>query len=308
VRVVSLFSGAGGLDLGFLQEGHELIWANENYKDAFDTYHKNLGDHIVFGDIRDIPSSEIPECDIVIGGFPCQGFSIANAKRSEKDSRNRLYLEFPRVIRDKKPKYFLAENVKGLVSLCKGKVLEMIVGDFVRAGYHIKHKVLDAANYGVPQHRERIIFIGIRKDLHEEIEFPEPTHSDPSLSASFQKKPWVSVGEALYNIPEPDDAPTLPNHTYSKYKLRFNNYLGHRRVDPNRPSPTITARGDDRGGVVVIHHPSNKRRMSARELAIVQSFPIDYAFCGCRSSVYRQVANAVPYLMAKALASIFPKT
>lgn len=308
MRIVSLFSGAGGLDLGFLQEGHKVAWANDNYADAFETYKKNIGNHIVFGDIKKIPSSEIPDCDIVIGGFPCQGFSVANIKRSAKDSRNKLYLELLRIITDKQPKYFLAENVKGLASLSEGEVLKMILSDFENAGYRVKHDILDAADFGVPQHRKRIIFMGIRKDLAQDIHFPEPTHADPNSIVSLHKKPWVTVGEALQDMPEPEESVEIPNHTYSKYKLRFNNYLGHRRVDPNRPSPTVTARGDSRGGVVVLHHPSNRRRMSAREMAIVQSFPIDFVFYGCQSSVYRQVANAVPPLMSRALASVFPKT
>jgi DNA (cytosine-5)-methyltransferase 1 len=98
----------------------------------------------------------------------------------------------------------------------------------------------------------------------------------------------------------------LANHDYSKYKLRFNGYIGHRRIDPAQPAPTVTARGDDKGGVVVLHHPSNTRRMSARELATVQSFPLDFVFEGNRSSAYRQIANAVPPLLGKAVASQFP--
>ena len=114
MRVVSLFSGAGGLDLGFKMAGHEIIWANDLYEDAVETYKHNLGDHIVCEDISKIDAEEIPECDIIIGGFPCQGFSVANMKRHETDERNALYKQLIRVIDAKKPKFFLAENVKGL--------------------------------------------------------------------------------------------------------------------------------------------------------------------------------------------------
>jgi len=151
-----LFSGAGGLDIGFIWAGHEIVWANDIDKDAVETYKANIGEHIITGPIELIPSSAIPDCDIVIGGFPCQGFSIANMNRSPEDSRNKMYLELLRVIRDKQPKYFLAENVKGLTNLDKGKVLEMILGDFARAGYRVKDKVLDAADYGVPSRPEGI--------------------------------------------------------------------------------------------------------------------------------------------------------
>jgi DNA (cytosine-5)-methyltransferase 1 len=109
----------------------------------------------------------------------------------------------------------------------------------------------------------------------------------------------------LADLPNPDEPNDVPNHDYSKYKLRFNGYIGHRTIDPMKPAPTVTARGDDKGGVVVLHHPSNQRRMSCRELATVQSFPIDYAFSGTRSSVYRQIGNAVPPLLACAVAKQF---
>lgn len=305
MRVVSLFSGAGGLDLGFIWAGHEIIWANDIFADAVETYRKNIGNHIVLGNIKEIPSEDIPDCDIVIGGFPCQGFSVANWKRHVGDVRNELYVELLRVIRDKKPRFFMAENVKGILSLGRGKVVEMIKSDFEAAGYKTKYQPLNSADYGVPQCRERVIFIGVRNDLDLEIQFPLPSHGNPSNGSLPFTKPWVSVGEALRDIPEPENSPEIPNHTYSKYKLRFNGYLGHRVIDPNRPAPTVTARGDDRGGVVVLHHPKNHRRMSARELATVQSFPLDFVFHGCRSSVYRQIGNAVPPLMAKALGEAF---
>lgn len=307
MRVVSLFSGVGGLDLGFINAGHTVIWANDVDKDAVETYRANIGDHIVEGQIEKIPSSMIPACDVVIGGFPCQGFSVANTKRHAGDSRNKLYLEFLRIIRDKKPRFFLAENVKGLTSLNGGKVLQMILQDFEGAGYRVKHKVLNAADYGVPQQRQRVIIIGIRKDSGVGVNFPPPTHGNLSSNTLLPIKPWIGIGDALKGIPEPEAAPHIPNHTYSKYKLLFNGYLGHRPIDPSRPAPTVTARGDNRGGVVVLHHPGNHRRMSARELAATQSFPMEFKFSGCQSSVYRLVGNAVPPVFAKALASVFPK-
>ncbi len=210
-----------------------------------------------------------------------------------------------RIIKAKKPKYLLAENVKGLLSLENGRVIEMIVDDFRKSGYRVKHEVLNAADYGVPQTRLRVFILGTRKDIKREIGFPLPTHSKSGNGSPAKLKPWVTIGKALADIPEPEDAPDIPNHTYSKYKLLFNGYLGHRRVNPERPAPTVTARGDLKGGVVVLHHPGNHRRMSARELAATQSFPKDFVFCGPRSSVYRQVANAVPPLLAEAIAKEF---
>lgn len=312
MRIVSLFAGAGGLDLGFIRAGHSVIWANDNYQDAVDTYCLNIGNHITCADIKYVNSSTIPTCDLVIGGFPCQGFSVANMKRTETDQRNQLYSELLRVVQDKKPRYFLAENVKGILSLGKGKVLNLILQDFDDTGYRVKYRVLNAADYGVPQKRMRVIFLGVRKDIEGDISYPNPTHCDPNLLKApnlFENgiKPWISIGRALRDIPAPEDAPYIANHTYSKYKLRFNGYLGHREIDPTKPAPTVTGRGDNKGGVVVLHHPNNKRRMSVRELAVTQSFPLDYKFAGTQSSAYRQVANAVPPLMAEAIAKQFPK-
>lgn len=306
MKVVSLFSGAGGLDLGFIKAGHEVIWANDNFLDAVKTYRKNIGDHIVCEDISKIPSDQIPEHDILIGGFPCQGFSLANSKRGEHDERNKLYLELLRVLVDKQPKFFLAENVKGILSLMKGEIFKMIISDFEKSGYRVKHKVLNAANYGVPQKRERVIILGVRNDIDIDLEHPEPTHYQ-NTDLFNHKNGWVSIGEALKNIPEPEEEHNLTNHTYSKFKLKFNGYLGNRAIDPTKPAPTVTARGDEKGGVVVLHHPNNHRRMSVRELALTQSFPIDFIFEGNNSSAYRQIGNAVPVKLAFAIASIFPK-
>lgn len=302
MKIVSLFSGAGGLDLGFIQAGHTIVWANDNYADAVATYRKNIGDHIIEADIHDIKSDDIPECDLVMGGFPCQGFSVANTKRNSNDSRNTLYKELLRVINDKKPKYFLAENVKGLLSLDNGAVFSMILKDFFDAGYNVTHKILNSANYGVPQKRERIIIIGIRKDLSVNFEFPKETHSENGGNGTLK---WVSVNESLSKYPDPDTPNNIPNHTYSKYKLNFNGYIGHRPLDPGKPAPTVTARGDNKGGVVILPHPNNKRRMTCRELATIQSFPPDYYFYGNNSSIYRQIGNAVPVKLAYCIALQF---
>lgn len=304
MKVISLFSGAGGLDLGLIQSGHDIVWANDIYEDAVATYQQNIGPHVDTRDLADVPSAEIPAADVVVGGFPCQGFSVANWGRKVDDERNTLYREMVRVINDLQPKYFIAENVKGLVSLGKGAVLEKIISDFSECGYATEWRILNSADYGVPQKRLRFVMLGVRKDIAKTgiIFPPQPTHQDPKAKQKDPSlKPWLSVGKALAHIPEPEHAPEIPNHDYSKYKLRFNGHLGHRFINPNLPAPTVTGRGDDKGGVVVIHHPKNHRRMSARELAAVQSFPDDFVFAGPRSSVYRQIANAVPPLLGRAI-------
>jgi DNA (cytosine-5)-methyltransferase 1 len=306
MRVVSLFSGAGGLDLGFQRAGHEVVWANDHYHDAVETYKRNIGYHVTCEDIEKVPSSQIPECDIVIGGFPCQGFSVANWNRTACDDRNSLYLEMLRVVKDKKPSYFLAENVKGLVSMEKGQVLRLIIADFEKAGYDISWAVLNSADYGVPQMRMRVFIAGTRRGIEPRVAMPPySSHCDPRKGLSFLREPWVSVSQALAGIGEPGDS-DLPNHTCSRYKINFSGYLGHRPLDPDKPAPTVTARGDERGGVVVLPHPNGKRRMTVRELATVQSFPKDFVFCGTQTSGYRQVGNAVPPLLAEAVARAFP--
>ncbi len=206
MKLISLFSGAGGMDLGFIEAGFEVIWANDFEKDATITYSKNIGEHIVCGDITKIDSKNIPssKVDVVIGGFPCQGFSVANTKRSIKDERNFLYKELLRVVKDKQPKYFVGENVKGLLSLAKGKVFEMIKNDFKSLGYELEAKLLNSADYGVPQLRERVILIGNR--IGKKITFPKQTHYNQLESCSLfnnDLKPHITVKDSishLYNI------------------------------------------------------------------------------------------------------------
>jgi len=213
-KLISLFAGAGGMDLGFIKAGFDIIWANDFNKDAVETYQKNIGNHIVLGDITQISSDEIPgiegDIDVVIGGFPCQGFSIANKNRNMKDKRNFLYLEMLRIIKDKKPKFFIAENVKGLLSMQKGEVIKMIIKDFESIGYKVNYKLLNSADYGVPQARERVIIMGNR--IGVENKFPLVTHKNVLENDKIKKleqtkllevsnkkilKPYITVKEAI---------------------------------------------------------------------------------------------------------------
>jgi len=299
LTVASLFSGAGGLDLGFQQAGYKLVWANDNDHDSVETYKLNFGEHCVLGDVEQLDLSSIPDVDIIIGGFPCQGFSVANMKRHAADSRNVLYKSFVNAVTIKQPKYFLAENVKGILSIEKGEVFKLIVEEFSNAGYRCRYALVNAANYGAPQNRQRVLIFGVRKDL-DVIDFewpPLPTHIDNQ----------ISIGEALKDLPDPDGEHNLENHVYSAFKLKFNGYISNRAVDPNKPSPTITARGDTKGGAMIIHHPNNLRRITCREAAVIQGFPLDFKFYGSMTSVYRQVGNAVPSQLAFAAAKQIKK-
>jgi DNA (cytosine-5)-methyltransferase 1 len=293
MKVISLFSGAGGFDLGLIQAGHEVIWANDIIPEAVETYKANIGNHIVCGDITEIDFTKVPDAELMIGGFPCQGFSIANMNRKREDPRNILYLEYLRALKTKQPKYFIAENVRGILSLDKGLVFKNIIEKFEDCGYNIQYQLLNASDFGIPQNRYRVFIFGVRKDLKiiPNFEFT-PSHGKNKLSK-------ISIGEALKNIPEPEEKHELMNHVCSKFKLKKNGYINHRQVDPEKPSPTVTARGDNKGGAMINHHPGNHRRLSVRETATIQTFPISFEFKGPMTMCYLQVGNAVPPMLAK---------
>lgn len=300
MKIVSLFSGAGGLDLGLVQAGNEVIWANDIDKNAVETYRHNIGDHIVLDDIKNIDVNDIPDADVVVGGFPCQGFSQANRFRMLEDDRNQLYRFFYNVIKTKQPKFFIAENVKGILTLGKGEAIKQIIADFEKAGFITDLHLVNMADYGVPETRQRVIIIGQRNDLGNEMifRFPAPTHDKDSKNGL---QPWRSIKEAIDHFPNPDEPNDVMNHEYSKYKVEYRDYTAHRRTDPDKPSPTILARGNGGGGVCAIPHYNGERRLTVRESATVQTFPEDFLFYGVRGSCYRQIGNAVPVLFAKIL-------
>lgn len=305
IKVASLFAGCGGLDLGVIKAGHDVVWANDFYSDSVETYKLNIGDHIVCADVADIDPKSIPNIDLLAGGLPCQGFSNANVNKVDNDARNDLYAQFVRILLAKKPKFLIIENVRGMLSLQGGSVFKKILEALDEAGYAHSYKVLNAADYGVPQTRVRLFIIGIRKDLSDKYRyvFPEPTHSRYHNKTGL--KPWVTIGQTLQNIPEPTDSHVLKNHVCSQYKVTNRNFTGHRATDPSKPSPTILARGNGGGGVCAIQHPENHRRMSVRESALMQTFPLDFEFFGKTNSMYRQVGNAVPVELAACVAKGF---
>ncbi len=300
MKIVSLFSGAGGLDLGLIQAGHEIVWANDIDINAVETYRYNIGNHIILGDIKEISVAQIPYADVVVGGFPCQGFSQANRFRMLDDERNSLYQFFYKVIKAKQPRFFIAENVKGILSLGKGEAIKQIISDFEKAGYITELHLINAADYGVPETRQRVIIIGQRKDLGKNLifRFPAPTHSKNGENGLT---PWLSIKSAIDHFPDPDTPNSVLNHDYSRYKVEYRDYTAHRMTDPNKPSPTILARGNGGGGVCAIPHYNGKRRLTVRESATVQTFPEDFRFFGSRGSCYRQIGNAVPVKFARAL-------
>lgn len=299
MKIISLFSGAGGLDLGLILAGNQVVWANDIDRDAVATYTKNIGNHIVCADIKDVDIESIPiGPDVVVGGFPCQGFSQANLRRSVDDERNLLYKFFYKVIKEKQPRFFIAENVKGILSLGGGEVIKRITTDFEDAGYLTDIHLVHMADYGVPQTRQRVIIIGQRNDLGAEIQFrfPVKTHG-----RNGKPQPWVSIESVLRHYPEPEEPNDYLNHICSSYKVEYRNFTGHRATDPSKPCPTILARGNGKGGVCAIPHYNGKRRLTIRESATIQTFPENFEFVGQMNSCYRQIGNAVPVKFANLL-------
>jgi DNA (cytosine-5)-methyltransferase 1 len=298
MKIVSLFSGAGGLDLGLLQAGNKIVWANDIDRDAAATYAKNIGFHIICADIKDVDISSIPYSDAIVGGFPCQGFSQANLLRTAEDERNHLYKFFLNAVKSKHPKLFIAENVRGILSMGNGSAIRQIKSDFEDAGYTVTVTLVNMADYGIPQTRQRVFIIGQQNELGDSALFrlPIKTNGKDGIPA-----PWVSIKTAIGLYPDPDAPNDCFNHKYSTYKIEYRNFTGHRATDPDKPSPTILARGNGKGGVCAIPHYNGKRRLTIRESAAIQTFPDDFEFVGQMNSCYRQIGNAVPVRFAKLL-------
>ena len=301
IRVASLFAGCGGLDYGFHKNSkYTHVFVNDFDEEACKTYEKNFETKTTCGDIKQIKT--IPDCDILIGGFPCQGFSMANPYRDEKDKRNELYLEILRLLKLKQPKYFLLENVKGLLNMGgyatnedkknkTGKVLKVILNDLKECGYVVKFKLFDIKEFEVPQKRQRVIIIGVRTDIKFDTKWPEPS------------KKIITLKDAIGDLPI--EYKTDIQHIGTKHKCAVTGYLGNRELKWEEPSPTITGRGGGSGGPVIHNHPSLKRRLTVRECARIQTFPDSFEFVGSISSMYRQLGNAVPCKFSEYLSTIF---
>jgi DNA (cytosine-5)-methyltransferase 1 len=317
MKVVSLFAGCGGLDLGLIKAGHEIVLASDFDKDCKSTYVKNIGDHFWLGDVKELDGKTLPKYDILTGGFPCQGFSVGNMYRDVSDKRNELYLEIVRLLEETKPKYFLAENVQGLLSLGGGSVAKMILKDFSNIGsdtdfpgYEVKMALLNAQDYGVPQSRKRVIFLGVSKTIPEKNRSilldnfpPKPTHGNsiPGLL------PHNTLRNAIGDLPEPytPKSENINNHHGTKHQVKLNGYMGNRKLSWDKPGPTMVGRGGGTGGPVIAVHPNLNRRFTVRETARIQSFPDDFIFEGSISSQFRQIGNAIAvdfgYVLGKLL-------
>ncbi len=295
---ISLFAGAGGLDMGFDRGGFRTIWANDFDADACKTHENWSTAKVVCGDIAKVDAIDIPDADIMLGGFPCQGFSLSGPRKID-DSRNVLYKHYVRIVKAKKPLMFVGENVKGLLTMGGGSIIDAIVEDFSNCGYNVSFKLLNARDYGVPEDRERVIIVGFRKDLGiEKIDFPVPRNYR------------ITMREALKNIPEPtpDEVCDAP---YSSRYMSRNRKRGWDDVSYTIPamakqvtlwpgSPDMVKIDKD---LWEFGADGVTRRLSWREAAAIQTFPADLEFHGNIVSKYKQIGNAVPVKLAEIIAT-----
>ena len=319
LKIASFFSGAGGLDLGFKQAGFDIIFANEFDKDIWATYeHNHPETPLDKRSITLIDENEVPECDGIIGGPPCQSWSEGGARRGINDKRGQLFFDFIRILQAKKPSFFLAENVSGMLAERHSEALENIKYTFQEAGYDLHFKLLNATDYGIAQDRKRVIFIGFRSDLNIDYSFPQP-HDETQALEDIIKDLEDSAVPAL-NKSKPNPEAQIANHEYMTGGFS-SMYMSRNRVRSwDEPSFTIQA-----GGRHAPIHPSSPkmikietdkfmfapnseyRRLSVRECARIQSFPDDFIFkYNDVNHGYKMIGNAVNVTFAKILAeSIF---
>ena len=315
LRVTSLFCGCGGMDKGILGGfdylGHyyaklpfEIVYAADNDPYAIKIYNDNFTHHAELKDVRDIVAHELPDHDILLGGFPCQSFSIVaqNPPRlGYKDEKGKLFFEMVKVLKEKQPRFFIAENVKGLLSANNKQAFPMILREFEQAGYHIHYKLLNASEYGVPQKRERVFMVGFR-DFDDYFKFQFPSMSPERVPLKFALDAQANLDEKWFFSPKAVEG-----------MLRVREKMNKGRVqDLEQPCNTISAhlaKVSLNGTDPVLMIGERYRRFSPREAANIQSFPLDFQFDSVSDNrQYRAIGNAVPPVLmwhvANALAEI----
>lgn len=314
IKMIDLFSGAGGLTLGFFQNDFEIVESVESDICAVKTFNYNFKRSDIPKDITDetirqnIEDKHKNKIDAVIGGFPCQGFSIAG-KRDPSDPRNQLYKYTIDIIKRTNPKYFVLENVKGILSMEKGEVIKRIQSSLSEIGYYTSYTLATSSKFGVPQKRQRVFFIGSS--------FQNKNKVDLCINLiNSHTEQTITVREAISDLQNVQEN-YLPNHIFTKNspqylerikKLKVGETLSksyadaYKRIDYDAPSPTVK---ENHGGVFI--HPIENRFFTPRELARLQTFPDDFIFCANKSQTLKQIGNAVPVKMAYEIASIVKK-
>lgn len=306
IDVISLFSGCGGMDLGFYQAGFNIKWANDIEKRACETYAKNIGNHIVCGDITQIDYSTIPNADLVLGGFPCQDFSMIWKRGGISTDRGNLYRNFVEIVSQKQPLMFVAENVKGILTANNKMAIKQIIKDFSETGdfgYNTTAHLINFAEYGVAQLRERVLIIGVRKDLDTFFDIPAPLRSANNYLSSKEalsgvekikhnnehQNIQVNTVERLKLIPPGGNFTNIPRNSPHYVKGMISHV--YRRLHPNKPSTTIIASG---GGGTWGYHYDEPRPLTNRERARLFGYPDDFIFEGSITEVRKQIGNSVP--------------
>lgn len=325
MNIVSLFSGAGGLDLGFEKAGFNIVYANEFDKDIWETHQVNFPNTpLDKRSITNIKSSEIPKCDGIIGGPPCQSWSEAGSLKGIDDKRGQLFFEFIRIINDKKPKFFLAENVSGMLHKRNNQAVSNIKELFENAGdgYNIYVKLLNAVDYNVPQERKRVFYIGFRKDLDVNFSFPEPLDKKLTLKDAIKDLEKTASPSQEKNYTNLNCA--IPNHEYMTGSFSTI-YMSRNRIRSwNEPSFTIQAGGrhapchpqapkmvkiEKDKQIFKPNYESLYRRLTVRECARIQTFPDKHIFIYKNIATgYKMVGNAVPVNLAYCLAKAIKAT
>ncbi len=318
MKLVSLFTGAGGLDLGFEEAGFEVIWANEFDQSIWETFEHNFP-HTKLDrrSIVEIESTEMPQADGIIGGPPCQSWSEAGAGRGINDKRGQLFHDYIRILKNKKPKFFLAENVSGILHPKHSVAFTNIIKEFEDAGYEVSQKLLNANDYDVPQDRFRVIIVGYRKNLNKRFHFPEPQKNKRVLKdAIWDLRKAKPAKEG--NKTNGKNGLWKANHEYMNGAFS-SIYMSRNRVRAwDEPSFTIQAGGrhapihpqapkmkfiEQNKRVFVPGKEKKYRRLSVRECARVQTFPDDFIFKYENiADGYKMIGNAVPVNFAKHIA------
>ena len=304
LKVASLFCGCGGTDVGLLGDfdflgkhyesnGMEIVYANDIDDNACNIFKENFGITPDNRDIREVKSEEIPEFDILTGGFPCQSFSIIaqNPKRlGVKDERGKLFFEMCRILRERQPKCFIAENVKGILTANKKSAFPLILKEFEESGYDVQYRILNSANYGVPQKRERVIIVGFRKDLNIDFSFPDVEIEDENNFAPIKKVIEKKVDEKYF----------FSERAVAGMMKKRESMNKGRAQDINKPCNTVgahLAKVSLNSTDPVLMEGKRYRRFTPREVARIQSFPDDFELVGSEAAQYRALGNAIPPVM-----------